>query len=202
MTEEPFVHETIAWAKQRLDEIDAMIAQAEKSAGDLNENARADADRALSRLVGSRAKLKQLLDELRTQADAAKNTVSQAQQALKDEWVEAESAFQAFLASAGDQTEIARNAIATRAEAQRKSWQAAVNDLRGQATAAVDKASDEFDAAIKRLSAATENAKAKIGHVSSAGDETWQAVRAGLLEAKAVHEKTIKKIAEALSKAF
>ena len=203
MTDQSFAHENITWAKQRLDEIDAVISQAEKSAGEFKEKTHADADRALSRLRDSRAKLEQALDQLRTQADAKKESaVSQAQQALEDEWVEAESAFQAFLAAVGEQTEIARNAIAARAKAQRKSWQSALNDLHAQVTATVEKASEEFDAAIGRLSAEEEKAKAKIGQASSAGDETWQAIKTGLAEAKAVHEKTIKKIAEALSKAF
>lgn len=202
MTEQSFAHEVVAWAKQRLDEIDAIIAQAEKSADELKESARTDADQALSRLRASRAKLEGQLEDLRTQAEAAKSSASQAQQALEDEWVEAESAFQAFLTSTGEQTEIARNAIAARAEAQRKSWESALNDLHAQVTAAVEKASEEFDTAIGRLSAEAEKAKAKIGHASSAGDETWQVIKTGLAEAKAVHEKTIKKIAEALSKAF
>nr|ART37994.1 F62 [uncultured bacterium] len=57
-----------------------------------------------------------------------------------------------------------------------------------------------MDVAIARLSEETEKLEGKLGQVSNAGDETWKAVKSGLEETKAVHEKTVRKIIEALSR--
>jgi len=202
MTEQSFAHETIAWAKQRLDEVDAMVAQTEKAAGELQQAARGNADLALSRLRDSQAKLKEQVASLQAQADETKSAVLTAQKAVEEEWVEVESAFQAFLASTGEQSDVARKAISARVEAQRKSWERALNGLKAQAEAAVEKASIEFDAAMTRLSEGAEKAKVKLGQAPSAGEETWEAIKAGIAETKAVHEKTVKKITEALAKLF
>ena len=202
MTEQSFAHETIAWAKQRLDEVDAMVAQTEKAAGELQQAARGNADLALSRLRDSQAKLKEQVAFLQAQADETKSVVLTAQKAVEEEWVEVESAFQAFLASAGEQSDVARQAISARVEAQRKSWERALNGLKAQAEAAVEKASIEFDTAMTRLSEEAEKAKVKLGQAPSAGEETWEAIKAGIAETKAVHEKTVKKITEALAKLF
>ncbi|ABS70127.1 conserved hypothetical protein (plasmid) [Xanthobacter versatilis] len=202
MTEQSSAHETIAWAKQRLDEVDAMVAQTEKAAGELQQAARGNADLALSRLRDSQAKLKEQVALLQAQADETKGAVLMAQKAVEEEWVEVESAFQAFLASAGEQSDVVRKAISARVEAQRKSFERALNGLKAQAETAVEKASIEFDTAMTRLSEEAEKAKVKLGQAPSAGEETWEAIKAGIAETKAVHEKTVKKITEALAKLF
>ena len=93
-----------------------------------------------------------------------------------------------------------RDVVAARAQAQRRSWEASLTALRKQATEIVDKARGEFDAAIKRLSDETEKFQSRIGEVKDAGDQSWNAVKSGLAEARAVHDRTIQKIKEALSK--
>lgn len=202
MTEQSFAHESIVWTKRRLDEVDAMVTEAEKAANELQETARANADKALIRLRQSQAKLKAQVEILQAQADETKSAALMAQKAMEEEWVEVEQAFQAFLASAGEQSDVARKAISARIEAQRTSFESALNDLKAQAQAAVEKAGAEFDAAVARLSEETEKTKAKIGQASSAGEETWAAIKAGIAETKAVHEKTMKRITDALAKLF
>ncbi|MBC7152337.1 MAG: hypothetical protein H5U22_23415 [Rhizobium sp.] len=193
-------HQAVAWAKQRLDDVDAIISEAEKAAGKLKDDARVQADAALARLHASRAKVQGYYDQLRSEADAVKSGVENVQGALEVEWLEVESAFQSFLSAAKDQAETVRDVVVARAEAQRKSWEASFNDLREQAEAAVDKARSEFDAAIKRLSDEAEKFQARIGEAKDAGDESWAAVKAGLADAKAVHDRTIQKIKNAFSK--
>ena len=44
MTLQSYVHQTIAWAKQRLDETDAILSEVEKSAASIKEDARKQAE--------------------------------------------------------------------------------------------------------------------------------------------------------------
>ncbi|WP_371349286.1 hypothetical protein [Ancylobacter sp. IITR112] len=200
MSNQSQAHETVAWAKQRLDDVDAIISEVEKTAGKLKDGARVQADAALARLQASRAKVQDYYDVLRSEADAVKGGAEEAQHALETEWVEVESAFQSFLSAAKDQAETVRGVVVARAEAQRRSWAASFNKLREQAEDAVEKARGEFDAAIKRLTDEAEKFQARIGEAKDAGDESWTAVKAGLADAKAVHDRTIQKIKDALSK--
>ncbi|WP_454685441.1 hypothetical protein [Ancylobacter moscoviensis] len=200
MSNQSQAHETVAWARQRLDDVDAIISEVEKTAGKLKDDARVQADAALARLRASRAKVRDYYNELRSEADAVKGGAEEAQQALEAEWVEVESAIQSFLSAAKDQAETVRDVVVARAEAQRRSWATSFNELREQVEDAVEKTRGEFDAAIKRLTDEAEKFQARIGEAKDAGDESWTAVKAGLADAKAVHDRTIQKIKEALSK--
>ena len=152
MTEQSYAHESVAWAKQRLDDLDTIISEVEKSSANLKESARKEADRALARLQESQVNLRRFYDGLRTEADAVKRSTQEVQSAIEAECVNVESAFQSFLSAAGDQADTVRDVVAARAQAQRRSWEASLTALRKQATEIVDKARGEFDAAIKRLS--------------------------------------------------
>ncbi len=200
MTDKSYTHETVAWAKQRLDDLDTIISEVEKSADSLRESTRKEADRALARLQESRVKLQKYHADLRVEADGVKRSAEDVEKALEAEWVEVESAFQSFLSVARDQTDTVRGVVVARARAQRHSWEASLNDLRDQATEAVEKAGQEFDAAIKRLSDEAEKFQNRIGVARDAGDESWKAVKSGLADARAVHDRTIQKIKDAFSK--
>ena len=200
MSEKSYPHETIVWAKQRLDELDALISEVEKRSKDLSGSVRAEADAALARLEASRASLQQSYDELRAEAEALDRTAEDLQDAFDAQWVEVETAFQSLLGALADQAETARGIVAARVEAQRQAWDNSLKRLRDQAAETVDTARGELDAAINRLSEEAERFQARIGEVKDAGDTSWEAVKSGLAEAKAAHNRTIDKIKGAFAK--
>jgi chromosome segregation ATPase len=202
MSPPSYAHEIVAWAKQRLDDVDATISEVEKASGKLKEDARKQADAALARLRSSRAKLQESYDELQAEIEGAKRGVQKTQSDIEAEWVEAESALQSFLAAAGDQADAVRNVVVARAKAQRQSWEATLRALREEATAAVETARGELDAVIKRLSAEAEKLQGKVGAARNASGESWKALSDGLVEARDVHDRTIQKIKDAFSKLF
>ncbi|MGR7995736.1 hypothetical protein [Xanthobacter sp. ZOL 2024] len=202
MGEKSYPHETIAWAKQRLDELDTIISEVEKTSRELSGSVRAEADAALARLEASRASLQRSYDELRAEAEDLERTTEDLQDALDAEWVEVETSFQSFLGALADQADTVRGLVAARVEAQRQAWDNSLKGLRDQAAETVDTARGELDAAINRLSEEAERFQARIGEVKDAGDTSWEAVKSGLAEAKAVHDRTIDKIKGAFVKLF
>lgn len=202
MTNQTYTHETVAWAKQRLDDLDTIISEIEKTADSLKESARKEADRALAQLAESRIRLQKYYDDMRTEVGVARRNAEDLEKALEAEWVEVESAFQSFLLAARDQANTVRAVLATRVEAQRRSWEASLKELSDQAAEAVEKAGQEFEATIKSLSDEADKFQSRIGVVKDAGDESWKAVKSGLADAKAVHNRTLQKIKEAFSKLF
>ncbi|MGA0565229.1 hypothetical protein ACO2RV_22565 [Ancylobacter sp. VNQ12] len=202
MGDKSYPHETIAWAKQRLDELDAIISEVEKTSKDLSGSVRAEADAALARLEASRVGLQKSYDALRTETEDLKRTAEDVQNALDDEWVEVETSFQSFLGALADQADTVRGIVAARVEAQRQAWDNSLKGLRDQAAETVDQARGDLDAAIKRLSDEADTFQARIGEVKDARDASWEAVKSGLAEAKAVHDRTIDKIKGAFAKLF
>ena len=200
MNTQTHIHEPIAWAKQRLDELDAGIAAAEKSLDEVNGDIRREADDALARLREARGKLQVHYDKLRAETGATKQGVKAVQDALEAEWVEVEAAFHSFTSAVGEHAQTARGIVLARVKAQRSAWEASLQELRGQTADAVEKARAELDAAIKRVSDEAEKFQTRIGEVKDAGDASWEAVKSGLEEAKQVHSRTIQKIRDALSK--
>ncbi|MBG3876459.1 hypothetical protein FVW20_05295 [Desulfovibrio oxamicus] len=200
MSKQSYAHEAVAWAKQRLDDVDAIILEVEKATGRLADNARKEAGAALARLKESRAKQQKYYDELRAEVHAVAGGVEKIQDALETEWVEVEAAFQAFLSASKDHAETMRDVVVARAQAQRRSWEASLKSLREQADDVVETARGELDAAIKHLSYAAEKFQTRISEAKDAGDESWTAVRNGLSQAKAVHDRTIQKIKNAFSR--
>lgn len=200
MSDRSRTHETVAWAKQRLDDLDAIISEVEKTSDKLKDSARKEVDAILTRLKASRGTIQKIYDDLRDEANAVKGSVEGIQDALEAEWVEVESAFQTYLSAVGDRAESTRDVVVARARAQRQSWEASLKALRDQAADVVEAARGEFDAAINRLSDETEKFQARIGEAKDAGDESWKAVKGGLADARAVHDRTIQKIKDAFSK--
>ncbi|MGX1101388.1 CerR family C-terminal domain-containing protein [Amorphus sp. MBR-141] len=200
MTKQSRAHEQVEWTKQKLDEIDATLASLEKSVDDVRGDARKDADRALGRLKAAREAYAKKVDTLRADVDAARDVADAVYDSLEAEWDEIELAFQSFLTAAADQADVAKAAVSARAEAQRLSWQHSVDAIRASASQAVDRAHGEFDAALERLDAARFKVEAKLGQASAAGDESWQAVKDGIDQTRQAHERTWKKISEAISK--
>lgn len=202
MGDKSYPHETIAWAKQRLDELDAIISEVEKTSKDLSGSVRAEADAALARLEASRVGLQKSYDALRTETEDLKRTAEDVQNALDNEWVEVETSFRSFLGALTGQADTVRGIVAARVEAQRQAWDNSLKGLRDQAAETVDQARGDLDAAIKRLSDEADTFQARIGEVKDARDASWEAVKSGLAEAKAVHDRTIDKIKGAFAKLF
>jgi chromosome segregation ATPase len=200
MTIQSYAHQTISWLKQRLDDTDAILTEIDKSISEIKTDARKQADAARARITESRARLQQHYDELRAHADTVKQEASQLQDKLEAEWIEIESALQAFVSSTSDQAKTVRDIVTARTRAQRQAWEDSLSDWRDQAADTVEKARSELDAAFAHLATEAEKFQARIGEVKDAGDESWHAVKQGFTDAKAVHDITVQKIKDAFFK--
>jgi len=191
-------HQSIAWAKRKLDEVDATITQIENSSDALKGEARSKADQTIKRLKESRERLQNFFSTALVQAE---NLTAEAQAAIRKEWIETETSVQSFLAAISAHSEVVRKVISARVDAEQKSWQDLLNSLRSSTSTALEKARAEFDLSVDRLAQETEKLQATLGKAASAGDESWKAVKAGFAETKAIHDRTVKKIADILGRA-
>ena len=197
MTKQHLAHEYLTWTKQKLDEIDATLAAVDGSIEAWKSDART---KAIARIRAARDAFKAKVDAAQSEVAAAKAITDDAYVAVEADWTEFELAFRDFLTAAEGQANVVKKTLAARAEAQRQSWQSSLQAIRGAASASIDHALEEADAAIRRVAAETAKVEAKIGKVSTAGDKSWKVIKGGLDEAISVYERTQKKISEALAK--
>jgi hypothetical protein len=199
MTDRFHTRAAVAWTKQRLDELDEVLFEADKAVDSLKDSARENGERELERLRRCRDKLRKLHGRLRTEAETAQRGAEEIVDAFETEWMEVEAALQSFL-SVNTERDVWRRVVGVRAQAQRQAWEASVEDLRHWAAEVVDKTRGEFEEAIKRLSDETEKLQNRIGVARDAGDQSQEAVKSGLAAAKAAYERTTQRIKEALPK--
>jgi hypothetical protein len=202
MSDTSYSLEVIAWAKQRLDELDAIIVGVEKSLAAQSDAVRAEGDMALARLKAARLTFRSQYDALYADADHLRQKAKSVRNALDEEWIEVETSLQSFLAAITNEAGAVRSFVTARADAQRRSWTVSLTSTGARATETLDRSRHEFDAATRRLSEEAEKFQAKIGEAKDAGDESWAAVKTGLSEAKAVHDQTMEKIKSSVSKLF
>jgi hypothetical protein len=202
MNDTSYSHEAIAWVKQRLDELDAIIQEVEKSVIEQNDAARAEVEKALERLKAARLAFQNQYDALSADADNLKQQTTFVLDALDEEWIEVETTLQSFLSAIGDKADAVRSLVAARADAQRRSWEASLTGYRARATEILDRSRQEFESALRLVSDEAEKIQARVGDAKDAGDESWAAVKDGLAEAKAVQDRTIEKIRTSISKLF
>jgi ElaB/YqjD/DUF883 family membrane-anchored ribosome-binding protein len=198
-TENSRAHEVLAWGKQRIDELDAVISKLEISAEKLKETTRKDADAALDKLKAARARLRSAVDELRSDVAVTKQRVEEIGNVIEGEWIEVESIFQTYLETGKAYVEEVRELVLARVQVQRQAWEASYQDLRARATDAAEKSRAEFDAAVERLSGELEKIKEKFGEVKEIREESWEAVKKEFVDIKAVHERAIQKVKDAFS---
>lgn len=201
-------HRSIAWSKQKLDELDALLTELDASAAGLKDKAKADADRALDRIRAARDTFRTYVADARADvagaaeagASKARRVVDEGREDLEKEWVEAELAFQSFLSSAAVDASVARKALAARVKAERHALDASLDEIAGEAGAAIDAARKDFDTALGRLEKEADKAQTGADKISAAGAEAWSAIREGLKEAHAVHAGTARKVADAFAR--
>lgn len=204
MPKHSLAHTNLAWAKRKLDELDATLAGIEASAKSLEGKVRKEADSAIERMKAARARFRAeaeaALSEAKASTETVKDLSEKARERLDAQWAAADAAFHDFLNATGGKAEAVRTALAARAQAQRRTAEAQVEEIQTQVNKAINKARVELDAETRRLAAETEKIEAKLGQVSGASAESWKALKKGLADMRAVHDATWKSIAESLTK--
>jgi hypothetical protein len=197
MTTKSSAHIYFNWAKERLDEMDATLALLEGKVGELRDDTRANAESALADMREKGDAFRQAIKN-ETKANEAAWNRTKAQ--LEPYWSAFETNVEKYVEAAGQQGEHHQAAFRARADAQRKAWQEAADNLH---TAAAEYAADrtEVASAVKRMKADAEAAEAKLAKLSRAGTESWSALNTALAETRAAFDRANQVVYETLKRA-
>ena len=198
MATQSTMHVHFDWAKERLDEMDATLASLEGKAGELQADARARAERALTEIRSRRDNYKKIIDK---QKEANEATWVATKATLESDWNAFEASVQSYVDAADEKIGARQAAFGAAVDAQVKAWQDATDRLRDAATGFASDRKAEVDLIVKRMKDDADAAQAKLDKLSRAGTESWSALNTALGETRAAFDRANQTAQDAFNRA-
>jgi hypothetical protein len=182
------IHPFVVWSKNRLDEMEAAVLEAEKAADKAEQRVKADVTATLAKAKQTRDRFKATMqaniDGLEHKGEAAINS---AKQQLERDWQEFEKAMDAAvvrLNNAGKEFE-------ARAAAQLNSWQQTIQKCNKVAAGIAVEQKESFNAAINRMQERAQQC-----------EDEFAAVRQAASTSSEGYHRALKKSREAFDEAY
>ncbi len=193
------IHFFVNWAKERLDEMEAVLTSLEGKAGEMQADARDKADKALAGLRKSRDVFQ---DAIKKQAEANEAAWTSAKAKLEPEWNSFEAEVKKYLESFSKQVEQQQVTFKLQAAAQLKAWREAADKLGGDARQFATGRQAEIDIAVKRMQADATVAEEKLQkQLDQMGAQSWSALMAVLTETRAAFDRANQAARDAFKRA-
>ena len=179
-------HFYLNWAKERIDEMDAVLTSLQSRATQVSAESRAAADQLVADL---RSKRDAFQNDLRRQAEAGEAAWAQSRAKLESDW----SAFQAdvkkYVEDFGRQMKQQQTTFQDIAAAQLKAWREAADRFQAAAAdLAVDRRA-RMEATVQQMKADASAAEANFQKLAKAGTESWAALSAALTDSRAAFDR-------------
>jgi hypothetical protein len=190
------MHFYFNWAKERIDEMDAVLASLEAKAGEVQAESRSKADLLIADLHKKRDEFQEVAKK---QADAGEATWLRTKSQLEGTWNDFEIEVKKYVETFGKQ--IQQTTFQNAAAAQLKAWRDAAETIHSAAAGlAVDRRSD-IDATLTRMKADASKAEANLQELKRAGTESWAALNGALTESRAAFDRANQSAWDALKRA-
>jgi hypothetical protein len=190
------MHFYFNWAKERIDEMDAVLASLEAKAGEVQAESRSKADLLIADLHKKRDEFQEVAKK---QADAGEAAWLRTKSQLEGTWNGFEIEVKKYVETFGKQVQ--QTTFQNAAAAQLKAWRDAAEKIHNAAAGlAVDRRSD-IDATLTRMKADASKAEANLLELKRAGTESWVAMNGALAESRAAFDRANQSAWDALKRA-
>ena len=190
------MHFYFNWAKERIDEMDAVLASLEAKAGEVQAESRSKADLLIADLHKKRDEFQEVAKK---QADAGEAAWLRTKSQLEGTWNGFEIEVKKYVETFGKQVQ--QTTFQNAAAAQLKAWRDAAEKIHYAAAGlAVDRRSD-IDATLTRMKADASKAEANLQEFKRAGTESWAALNGALAESRAAFDRANQSAWDALKRA-
>jgi hypothetical protein len=192
------IHFHLSWAKERMDEMDATLASLEGKVSEVQADARAKANQALSDM---RKKRDDFRDTLKKQADANEAAWVGEKARLQSEWNNFETDVRKYVESVGKQIELQQATFKHQAAAQVKAWREAAEKLRTAGKEFAAERRGEIEATVKNMEADAAAAEQKLRKINEAGKQSWSALMTALAETRTSFDRANQAAQDAFKRA-
>ena len=198
MSKHSAVYFYLNWAKERIDEMDAVLASLEANVAEVQADARANANKALADM---RKKRDDFRDTLKKLADANEVEWVSEKARLQSVWNIFETEVQKYVESAGKQIEQQQTTFKDQAAAQVKAWRDAAQNIRSGAKEFAVEHRGEIEATLKQMEADAAAAEEKLQKiVNEAGKQSWSALTTAMAETRAAFDRANKAVHDAFNR--
>jgi hypothetical protein len=180
------LHFYLNWAKERVDEMDAILASLESKVSELHADARVKAGQVLADI---RKKRDDFRAAIKKQAEADEAAWIKAKAQLESDWSAFETEVKRYVETFGKQIEQQQATFKVQAAAQLKAWREAADkfQIAGKEFAAERRAEVDTTVRMNADAAAAEEKLQKKVH--EAGTQSWSALTAALPETRRLRSR-------------
>ena len=191
------IHFYVNWAKERLDEMEAMLTSLEAKVGGVQSDVRGMADKVLTEL---RKKRDEFRDTVKKNAEANEAAWIAAKAKLEGDWKAFEADVTKYVESFGKQVEQHQTIFEQQAAAQLNAWREAADKFATDAKEFATERRTEIDATLKRMQADAAPAEEKLKKLNEAGVQSWSALMAALTETRTAFDRANQAAREAFKR--
>jgi hypothetical protein len=181
MPNQSSMHLYLNWAKERIDEMDAILASLEVKAGDAKAESKVKVDALIADLKQRRGQFQSQLKQYAAQGEAA---LEKAKSDLKAQWTAFEGEIGGYLDKAGKQFEQGEATFKTMADAQAKAWREAASSFRDAASKIGASQRADLESALKQMEVDASEAQTRLHKLKQAGSDSWSTLSAALAESR------------------
>jgi len=193
------IHFYVNWAKERLDEMEAVLTSLESKVGEVQAEARDKAKKALADLGKTRDSFR---DTVNKRAQANETAWISAKAKLEPEWNAFEAEVGKYVDTFSEQIEQQRATFRLQSAAQLKAWREAADKLAGDTKQFTTERQAEFDAAVKHMRAEAAAAEVKLQkQMEQMGTQSRSAWMGVLTETRTAFDRANQAVREAFKRA-
>jgi hypothetical protein len=179
------LHFYLARAKERIDEMDATLADLQRHVEKLQSDGGAEARHLIAQLRSERDDFQ---SAVRHRLETGEETVFAAAHMLETKWNRFEAKVDELIHYFGKQVEDGSTVFRARAEAQSKAWKTSIAKLQAAAKSCTGERRSRVDSALIQLKDDARLANERLRKLGKAGSESWAALKKALAETRSAFE--------------
>jgi hypothetical protein len=188
MSEQSRFHFHIEWAKERLDEMDAILVSLERQVRETQTASRAKTDQLIADLRKSRDEFQQAMN---TQLQAGEAAWLRSRAQLESLWDGFAAEVNKYFEAMGRQVAVQQAMFRDLAAAQQKAWHDAGEKLRGAPIGFAANRRADLESAVRQMKAEASKAESQLRTLMGAGNESWAALNAALGESRTAFDRAV-----------
>jgi Fe-S cluster assembly scaffold protein SufB len=179
-------HFYLNWAKERIDEMDAVVSSLEDKTSQITAQSRTAAERLIADL---RERRDAFLENMQKQAEAGESAWAEARAKMEADWNGFQTDMKKYVDDFGPQLKQQQTTFQAIAAAQLKAWREAAERIQVASTDLAAGHRAKLDAAVEQMRADASAAEANFQKLARAGGESWGALTTALSESRAAFDK-------------
>jgi ElaB/YqjD/DUF883 family membrane-anchored ribosome-binding protein len=174
------------WAKERANEMDAVMASLESKANEIASESRTRAEQLMGDL---RTRRDAFQDQMKKQAAAGEAAWGETKSRMESEWNKFQVDVKKYIDDSGQRLKQQQATFQNVANAQLHAWREAVNSIQSASAELAADHRTKIEAAVQQMRTDASAAEANFQKLRQAGSESWAAWNSALAESRASFDR-------------